>query len=130
MKKTILMAAIMSAAFTGASAQVSGQMEISGDMEFIPEEISPDGVAHAEIALWKSDEPSANDNAINVYDEDMNLVKSIAVKVDEFEEGSTYRTFNETTGQWEIESESYRTVTYGPENIALEPYDGVYAYLT
>ena len=109
MKKTILMSAILAAVCAGASAQVSGQTEISGDLEFIPGEISPDGVPHAEIALWDgNDEPSANNNTINVYDENMNLVKSIAVKKDE----------------------NYSTKTYGPENIGLEPYDGVYTYLT
>ena len=131
MKKTILMSAILAAVCAGASAQVSGQTEISGDLEFIPGEISPDGVPHAEIALWDgNDEPSANNNTINVYDENMNLVKSIAVKMEEFEEGETYKIYNEASGQWEIKDENYSTKTYGPENIGLEPYDGVYTYLT
>lgn len=121
----------MTMAFTSANAQVSGQTEISGDLEFIPGKISPDGVPHAEIALWDiNDDPSAANNTINVYDENMNLVKSITVKLEDFEEGSTYKTYNEETGQWEITNESYSTKTYGPEDIGLEPYDGVYTYLT
>ena len=111
----------MAMAFTGANAQVSGQTEISGDLEFIPGEISPDGVPHAEIALWDiNDDPSAANNAINVYDENMNLVKSITVKLEEFEEGSTYKTYNEETGQWEITNESYSTRAYGPEDVITE----------
>ena len=130
-RKFTLGAVLMAMAFTGANAQVSGQTEISGDLEFIPGEISPDGVPHAEIALWDiNDDPSAANNAINVYDENMNLVKSITVKLEDFEEGSTYKTYNEETGQWEITNESYSTKTYGPEDIGLEPYDGVYTYLT
>lgn len=130
-RKFTLGAVLMAMAFTSANAQVSGQTEISGDLEFIPGEISPDGVPHAEIALWDiNDDPSAVNNTINVYDENMNLVKSITVKLEEFEEGSTYKTYNEETGQWEITNENYSTMTYGPEDIGLEPYDGVYTYLT
>ena len=130
-RKFILGAVLMTMAFTSANAQVSGQTEISGDLEFIPGKISPDGVPHAEIALWDiNDDPSAANNTINVYDENMNLVKSITVKLEDFEEGSTYKTYNEETGQWEITNESYSTKTYGPEDIGLEPYDGVYTYLT
>lgn len=122
----------MLAAVCSASAQVSGQTEISGDLEFIPGEISPDGVAHAEISMWErfNDEPSADNGIINLYDENMNLVKSIQVKVDEFEEGYTQKVYNEETGQWEIQREDYVTKTYGPGNISLEPYDGVYCFLT
>lgn len=128
-KRFTLCITLLAAALACARAQVGGQMEIKGDYEFITDAVSPDGVAHVEVALWY-DEPSHDNNTIDVYDENMNKVKSIQVKVDEFEEGSIYSKFNEATGEWEVSDDTRTTRTYGPENIALEPYDGVYCYLT
>lgn len=85
MKKIVLLSTMVAFLNVGMKAQVSNSiMEISEDTEynFVPEYVSPDGKAFMELYRWDSFSGAEDGDLIDVYDSELNKIKSVPLKIE------------------------------------------------
>lgn len=93
MKKLYLMAA-MTLAATCATAQVDNITEVQGDWSVVPAQFNPEGKGYVESVTYEGDYYNPISATFDVYDENMNKVKSFKVDDAEYLVSLTLRPYD------------------------------------